>query len=102
MNRERALRRKLAELMQADLPPLTGLQLLALQEQHLGHSRGPGAVREGDRAVYGGRPAAAESRWPPVRVLMTGVPMVSGAERVLEIVERQRRPASSPWRTAPG
>ena len=28
MNRERALRRQLAELMKADQPPLTGRQLL--------------------------------------------------------------------------
>ncbi len=37
-------------------------------------------------ALYGGRPAAAETE-APVRVLMTGVPLVSGAERVMELVE---------------
>ena len=36
----------------------------------------------------------------PVRVLMTGVPMVHGAERVLEIVE-QAAAWWWPWRTAP-
>ncbi len=31
MNRERALRRELAALMQAEVPPLTGRQLLSLK-----------------------------------------------------------------------
>ena len=84
MNRERALQRDLAALMRADVPPLTGRQLLSLKssisglpddfahyEEVLRHYRGPSA-------------AAA----PLLRVLLTGVPTVTGAERVLEIIEQ--------------
>jgi len=84
MNRERTLRRNLAELMARTPPPLTGRQLLEIKsvipclsadfEQYERAARilesSPGAV-----------PASAP------RVLMTGVPMVHGAEQVLEIVE---------------
>ena len=44
MNRERALRRELAALMQADVPPLTRPATALAQEQHLRHSRGPRPV----------------------------------------------------------
>ena len=85
MNRERGLRRRLAELMAADSPPLTGLELLAMKsivacmpEDFVQYERAleilPG--RELD-------PSAASR----VRVLLTGVPVPHGAERVLEIVE---------------
>ncbi len=85
MNRERALRRKLAELMRADVPPLTGLQLLSLKSSISGI---PEDLEQYEKAIalFGGRPAATETD-APVRVLMTGVPLVSGAERVLELVE---------------
>ncbi len=85
MNRERALRRKLAELMRADVPPLSGLQLLSLKSSISGI---PEDLEQYEKAIalYGGRPAAAETE-APVRVLMTGVPLVSGAERVMELVE---------------
>jgi benzoyl-CoA reductase/2-hydroxyglutaryl-CoA dehydratase subunit BcrC/BadD/HgdB len=118
MNRERALRRALAELMKLDEPPLTGRQLLDLKSIISGIPAdfaqyeaalklyGP-AGREGGAAkdaIQKGEsrdsnpdlsapPAdlpAARPRRPatrPVRVLMTGVPIVHGAERVLEIVE---------------
>ncbi len=153
MNRERALRRQLAELMQSDRPPLSGRELLrfkssisgipadleqferALREFRSGSFQpsDPATVPEscpscpgGDEAMkavqcsasqtttrsvgpqeglrgcehgtvpFGctdpqrgeelaagtGRPAGA------VRVLMTGVPMAHGAERVLEIIEQ--------------
>jgi benzoyl-CoA reductase/2-hydroxyglutaryl-CoA dehydratase subunit BcrC/BadD/HgdB len=91
MNRERYLRRQLADLMIADPPPLTGRQLLdfksiisgieadflhyecALQQygQPNGEAHAPRTARH----------AAA------VRVLLTGVPLVHGAERVLELIE---------------
>jgi len=86
MNRERALRRDLAALMQADAPPLTGLQLLRLKSTI---SAIPEDLEQYRRALalLRARPPA-----PPaarrVRVLMTGVPVVHGAEQVVEIIER--------------
>jgi len=85
MNRERALRRELAALMKADSPPLTGRQLLDLKSSISGI---PADFEQYESAagLFGGKSGDAEvsSR---VRVLMTGVPMVHGAERVLDIVE---------------
>lgn len=85
MNRERALRRSLASLMARDVPPLTGRQLLDFKSSISGI---PEDLDQYDRAY---RALAAQEDGPageaPVRVLMTGVPMVHGAERVVEIVE---------------
>jgi len=86
MNRERALRRALAELMKACAPPMTGLELLDLK------SSIP-CIQE-DLAAYEAALAMMPGRVPVpdaasrVRVLVTGVPMVHGAERVLEIIEK--------------
>jgi benzoyl-CoA reductase/2-hydroxyglutaryl-CoA dehydratase subunit BcrC/BadD/HgdB len=86
MNRERALRRELAALMKSDAPPLTGRQLLELKSSISGI--------QADFEQYERALALLENRPPDcavpgrVRVLMTGVPLVHGAERVLEIVER--------------
>ncbi len=85
MNRERALRRELAALMKSDTPPLTGRQLLDLKSSISGI---PEDLEQYEKALGLLRdkpPPAAPSR--PVRVLMTGVPMAHGAERVLETVE---------------
>jgi len=83
MNRERALRRGLAELMKSDAPPLTGRQLLDLKSSISGI---PGDFNEYEKALamFSGKQGANSGR---VRVLMTGVPMACGAERVLEIIE---------------
>ena len=85
MNRERSLRRELASLMRADCPPLTGRQLLDFKSSI---SAIPEDLAQYERAIEAFRKKApacnAASR---VRVLMTGVPMAHGAERVLEIVE---------------
>ncbi|MBN1919394.1 MAG: 2-hydroxyacyl-CoA dehydratase [Verrucomicrobia bacterium] len=85
MNTERALRRSLADLMKADSPPLTGRELLELKSSISGircdfkqYERALGTL-PGRQAV----PDAATR----VRVLMTGVPMAHGAERVLDIIE---------------
>ena len=85
MNRERQLRRELAMLMKSDTPPLTGRQLLDLKsiiscidadlEQYV-DAIDMFKSRKGDR-----RPNSS------VRVLLTGVPVVHGAERVLDIIE---------------
>jgi len=85
MNRERALRRRLAETMKADPPPMTGRQLLDLRSSI---SAIPADLEAYERildALGRARPAGANGR---VRVLMTGVPMAHGAERVLEIIEK--------------
>ncbi len=85
MNRERGLRRRLAELMKADNPPLTGRQLLALKSSI--------SAQEADLAQYewvladlAGQSGPRE-RAGRTRVLLTGVPMAHGAERVLDIIE---------------
>jgi len=85
MNEERSLRRQLAELMKRESPPLTGRQLLDLKSSI---SCVPVDIEQYRKAIelLGGEAAdsAMKSR---VRVLMTGVPMAHGAERVLEIIE---------------
>lgn len=86
MNRERALRRRLAEFMQADPPPVTGRQLLDFKSSISGIAAD---FEQYEKAISllakkGGDPGLAGR----VRVLMTGVPMAHGAERVLDIVEQ--------------
>jgi benzoyl-CoA reductase/2-hydroxyglutaryl-CoA dehydratase subunit BcrC/BadD/HgdB len=85
MNRERRLRRRVAALMEADAPPLTGRQLFTVKSsiacipedlRHYELILERCAGRSGD-------PARREA----VRVLMTGVPMATGAERVLHLIE---------------
>jgi benzoyl-CoA reductase/2-hydroxyglutaryl-CoA dehydratase subunit BcrC/BadD/HgdB len=85
MNRERKLRRELAALMQADAPPMTGRQLLAFKSSISGI---PEDLAQYEKAIdlYRGR-TSENGPTRPIRVLMTGVPMVTGAERVLDIVE---------------
>ncbi|MCJ7543249.1 MAG: 2-hydroxyacyl-CoA dehydratase family protein [Phycisphaerae bacterium] len=84
MNRERALRRQLAELMTADDPPITGRELLEFKSSISGIEADL-AQYERAAATYRARRDARNAA--KVRVLMTGVPMVHGAERVLEIIE---------------
>jgi benzoyl-CoA reductase/2-hydroxyglutaryl-CoA dehydratase subunit BcrC/BadD/HgdB len=84
MNRERGLRRQLADLMTQDPPPLTGRQLIEFKSIISGI--------EADLQQYETALAAlAQFRRPArpqeLRVLLTGVPLVHGAERVLELIE---------------
>jgi len=85
MNRERAVRRELAELMKADAPPLTGRELLEFKSSISGI---PADYEQYEEAVklYGNE-KGCPTMSSRVRVLMTGVPIVHGAERVLEIIE---------------
>jgi benzoyl-CoA reductase/2-hydroxyglutaryl-CoA dehydratase subunit BcrC/BadD/HgdB len=99
MNRERSLRRQLAGLMKSDHPPLTGRQLLQYKSSISGicadfaqYAR----ALEMYKPVGWGLPhqnarerEESVGQAPPykVRVLMTGVPMAHGAERVLELIE---------------
>ncbi len=91
MNRERRLRRQLADLMTAEPPPLTGRQLLEFKSIISGQEAD---LQQYERAlqIYANsdaEPAARESGRDsdPVRLLLTGVPMVHGSERVLELIE---------------
>ena len=85
MNRERALRRRLAALMKQDTPPLTGRELLRLKSSISGI---PTDLDKYEEAL-----SFLETRQPDpavgtrVRVLLTGVPVAHGAERVVDIVE---------------
>jgi benzoyl-CoA reductase/2-hydroxyglutaryl-CoA dehydratase subunit BcrC/BadD/HgdB len=83
MNRERSLRRQLAGLMKTDHPPLTGRQLLQYKSSISGLCA-DFAQYERALQMYAGKKPETNSK---VRVLMTGVPMAHGAERVLELVE---------------
>ena len=95
MNHERSLRRQLADLMMADPPPLTGRQLLDFKSNISGIEAD---LQQYESALQRYAPAIAEAQivnqksqigniTPPVRVLLTGVPLVHGAERVLELIE---------------
>ncbi|MCU0913223.1 MAG: 2-hydroxyacyl-CoA dehydratase family protein [Planctomycetes bacterium] len=102
MNRERRLRRQLAALMESEHPPLTGRQLLQLKSnisgidadltqytrvlEMFGSKHAAWAVPANSPRAG---PAARGGHSPPypVRVLLTGVPVVHGAERVVELIE---------------
>jgi benzoyl-CoA reductase/2-hydroxyglutaryl-CoA dehydratase subunit BcrC/BadD/HgdB len=93
MNRERSLRRQLADLMVLETPPLTGRQLLDFKSIISGVEAD---LQQYERALesYGQTNAKVAdhasrvtNHTPPVRVLLTGVPLVHGAERVLELIE---------------
>ncbi|MCP4640111.1 MAG: 2-hydroxyacyl-CoA dehydratase [bacterium] len=83
MNRERRLRRELAATMKRDDPPLTGRELLEFKSSISGICADL-AQYEKALALYANAEGGDDDR---VRVLMTGVPMAHGAERVLDIVE---------------
>ena len=96
MNRERGLRRQLADLMMADPPPLTGRQLLEFKSIISGieadlqqYERALQNLCIGSRRTPKSQIANRKSQITPlpVRVLLTGVPLVHGAERVLELIE---------------
>jgi len=85
MNRERSLRRRLAEVMKANRPVMTGRELLELKSSISGI---PADFEHYETAldVLASR-ASLTDGGSRVRVLMTGVPMAHGAEWVLDIIE---------------
>lgn len=85
MNRERQLRRALAELMKSDTPPLTGRQLLEFKSSISGIDADFEQYTKALELYRAKEPSCNDNH--PVRVLMTGVPIVHGAERVLDIIE---------------
>lgn len=88
MNSERSFRRSLAELMKSDSPPITGRQLLEFKSTISGIPEDLEWYEKALQRALG--PAGPESpqdlRRRP-RVLLTGVPVVRGAERVVDIIE---------------
>ncbi|MCE5302295.1 MAG: 2-hydroxyacyl-CoA dehydratase family protein [Planctomycetaceae bacterium] len=84
LNEERRWRREITALMRCDRPALSGRRILdckssiwAMSDAHENYRR----ILEAFRGRSGGSCGR-------VRVLMTGVPMVHGAERVLDLVEQ--------------
>ncbi|MBW7989611.1 MAG: 2-hydroxyacyl-CoA dehydratase [Planctomycetes bacterium] len=85
MNHERRLRRELAELMKSQSPPLTGRQLLEFKSNISGNCAD---LKQYDKAIKFFKSQKTDrSKDSQVRVLMTGVPIVHGSERVLDIIE---------------
>lgn len=85
MNRERSLRRRLAEFLRCDPPAMTGRQLLDLKSSISGI---PADLEQYEKAIEMLASRKGDCRLASrTRVLMTGVPMAHGAERVLEIIE---------------
>ena len=85
MNRERQLRRDLACLMTADAPAITSRQLLGFKSIISGI--------DADLDQYALALEQFQSRNNPqnagkVRVLLSGVPTVHGAERVVDLIEQ--------------
>jgi benzoyl-CoA reductase/2-hydroxyglutaryl-CoA dehydratase subunit BcrC/BadD/HgdB len=85
MNRERRLRRELAALMKSQSPPLTGRQLLDFKSIISCISAD---LEQYAQVIEQFKTQEADFKNnSPVRILLTGVPIVHGAERVLDIIE---------------
>ena len=85
MNRERALRRALAEQMQRDPPPFTGRELLDYKSLI---SCLPADMEPYERACrLADASPGREDLAGRVRVLLTGVPVVHIAEKVVDLIE---------------
>ncbi len=85
MNRERTLRRELAALLKSKSPPLTGRQLLDFKSIISGIDADLKQYSEAIELLK--KQKAGSGTNSAVRVLLTGVPIVHGAERVLDIIE---------------
>jgi benzoyl-CoA reductase/2-hydroxyglutaryl-CoA dehydratase subunit BcrC/BadD/HgdB len=83
MNRERSLRMDLAGLMKDTNPPLTGLELLDLKSLI---SCIPSDIENYEKALKE-LPGRERDNSKRTRVLVTGVPMPHGAEKVIKIIE---------------
>ena len=85
MNRERALRRRLAEILKQDRPALTGRELLDMKSLISGQEADFKQYEAAWARYSAERPEDGAQR--PVRVLLTGVPHAHGAERVMDLIE---------------
>ncbi len=85
MNAERKVRRTLAALMMDDDPPLTGRELLDMKSLIACMPSDMDHYKQALKTLPGR--SVRRSREAPVRVLLTGVPIPHGAERVMDILE---------------
>jgi len=85
MNRERAIRRDLAALLKSKSPPLTGRQLLDFKSIISGIDTDLDQYAKAIELLKNQKAGSGTNS--AVRVLLTGVPIVHGAERVLDIIE---------------
>ena len=85
MNRERRLRRQLAATMKSPSPSLTGRQLLDFKSIISGIDADFEQYAKAIERLKSGKANGRKNS--SVRVLLTGVPIVHGAERVLDIIE---------------
>ncbi len=85
MNHERFMRRLLAESMQSDIPPLTGRELLNLKSII---SCIPSDLAQYEK-IMGWLPSRPKNldAISKVRVMLTGVPVVHGAEKTVDLIE---------------
>jgi benzoyl-CoA reductase/2-hydroxyglutaryl-CoA dehydratase subunit BcrC/BadD/HgdB len=83
MNRERHLRRQLARTMQSDTPPWSGRQLLSYQSSIAAI---PCDLAEYERLLSQAKTISGTKT--KCRILLTGVPVVRGAEKVIDLIER--------------
>ncbi len=83
MNRERHLRRQLAQKMKSSSPPYTGRRLLDYKSIISGIEEDMG---EYQRLAESSKPREDTAK-ERVRVLLTGVPTVHGAEKVVDLIE---------------
>ncbi|MGI5868446.1 MAG: double-cubane-cluster-containing anaerobic reductase [Kiritimatiellia bacterium] len=89
MNRERRLRLELARTLRADAPSLSGRELLDLKSLFACLPNDLDAY-ERILAELPSRPEADRPAPDNVRVLLTGVPIPHGAERVMDLLEGDR------------
>jgi benzoyl-CoA reductase/2-hydroxyglutaryl-CoA dehydratase subunit BcrC/BadD/HgdB len=86
MNRERSLRRRLAQFSTQKNPPLTGRQLLECKSIISAIPKDLAALEQGiTHLEFLSLPRQNTTR--AVRVLLTGVPTPHGAERIISIIE---------------
>jgi len=85
MNNERRLRRRLAESMKSNCPPYTGRMLLDFKSVISGIDADLRKYEEQLELNRKSEPVCESGK--KVRVLLTGVPMVHGAEKVMDIIE---------------
>lgn len=85
MNRERGLRRQLAGMNAGSAPVWSGRQLLDFKSIISGIEAD---LQEYQRLAEKGSCAGTRDNASPVRVLLTGVPTVHGAEKVVDLIEQ--------------
>lgn len=83
MNRERSLRKQLAEQMKSETPPWTGRRLLDFKAIISGIEEDLCAYEK----ILEQADSAAAPKTEQIRVLLTGVPTVHGAEKVVNLIE---------------